>query len=607
VLILLAVLTGACSTPSDRAQGDELFGGSTTAVAKADESSFDFSYSDRDKDATYDEASSVIVTLRGDTATVEGSDSAAEGVTVDKEAVTLTAEGTYIVRGSLSGRSLVIDAPDDAKLQVVLDGVHIENSAAPALLVESADKVFLTLSEGSSNSLSDGAGRTDLAASGADVATEEAATGGAASASAGSVVAADVAAATDASAADGAVASDAAANDAEHAEHDATLFSHDDLTINGSGSLSVSSASAHAIVSKDDLVVTGGSFTLVAAVDALQGKDCVKIADGDFTISAGDDAIVSTNIDEPDTRGFISLDGGVFTISAMDDALHAETVLRLAGGSINITACEEGYEAVQIWIQDGEHTIVATDDGVNAAGEARSDFLVDISGGALTITAGGDGIDSNGSLIQSGGTVTVNGPTNSANGALDATQATISGGTMLALGAAGMAQGYGEGSTQAALLYQLAQQQPAGVLLSLHDEQGVELFSHTAVKEFGSIAYSSPALVQGSSYTFKVNGEEVASFTLSETPAFISADGTASAYTGGFGGFGGGGFGGGGGGRGFGGGAPGGGAPEGGNPGGSGGAPGSGGRTPGGDFGGGNTPDGDTPNGAPSGGNPSSG
>jgi hypothetical protein len=404
----------------------------------------------------------------------------------------------------------VIDAPDDAKLQVVLDGAHIENSAGPALLVESADKVFLTLADGSDNSLSDGTGRTDLTAATADTGASTITN-------------------TNANAVE-------AESDAEHAEHDATLFSHDDLTINGSGGLSVTSSSAHAIVSKDDLVVTGGNFTLTAAVDAIQGKDCVKIADGTFTINAGDDAIVSNNVDEPDSRGFISLDGGNFTITAGDDALHAETILRLAGGTVTVLACEEGYEAVQVWVQGGEHSIVAADDGVNAAGEARSDFLIDISGGVLTITADGDGIDSNGSLTQSGGTVTINGPTSSANGALDSSQATISGGTMLALGSAGMAEGYGEGSTQAALLYRLAQEQPAGALVSLHDAQGAELFSHVAVKAFGSIAYSSPALVQSASYTFRVNGEDAVSFTLSETPALVSADGTVSAYTGGFGG-----------------------------------------------------------------------
>jgi hypothetical protein len=523
LLILIALLMSACGALSrEQSSGpngmtsDALSPTSAAAVDKADETGFDFAYSDRDKDASFDESQAVTVTLKGNTATATDTSGAqAADVAVEESTVTLTAEGSYVVRGYLDGLSLVVDASDEAKLQVVFDGVRIENSTGPAFLIENADKVFLTLADGSESSLSDGQGRSDLAE--AISGTETGDTAG-----------------------ESAAATDAQAEASAHAEHDATLFSHEDLTINGSGSLAVSSASAHAIVSKDDLVVTGGTFALAAAADALQGKDCVKIADGNFNINAGDDAIVSTNTDEPQSAGFVSLDGGMLTISAVDDALHAETILRVAGGAVNVTACEEGFEAVQVWVQGGEHIINATDDGINAAGEARDDFLIDISGGTLDVTAGGDGIDSNDSLTQSGGTVTVNGPTSFDDGALDAPSATITGGTMLALGSAGMPQGYGNGSTQAALLCQLPQTQPAGAVLSLHDAQGAALFSYTAVKDFGSVAYSSPELIQGSSYTFKIDGKDVLSFTLSELVVSIDADGTVSAYAGGeFGGFGG--------------------------------------------------------------------
>jgi hypothetical protein len=532
LLALMAVLLGGCAAAPNNAQGDWPAGASDISAAaaanatRADVAGFDFAYSDRDQDASYDEATATLVVLSGTGATVEGSDkSASEGVTVAEGVVTLTAEGSYIVRGELSGASLVVDAPDDAKLQVVFDGVRIENSGGAAFLVESADKVFVTLADGSVNTLSDGAGRGDLPA-------EDAA-------------AAEAAAADDA--ADAAAADDAAATDAEHATHDATFFSHDDLTINGSGSLTVNSASAHAIVSKDDLVICGGNLTLDAATDALQGKDCVKIASGSFTITAGDDAITSTSVDEPDSAGFVTIDGGSFAISAGGDALHAETVLRLTDGIIDVATCEEGYEAAQIWLDGGQHTIVATDDGLNAAGEARTDFLLDITAGTLAITADGDGIDSNGAFAQSGGEVLVNGPTNSANSALDAVRATTSGGTMLALGAAGMAQTYGEGSTQAALLYQTTQTLPADTVISLVAADGTELFTHTASRPFSSVAFSAPALAQNEIYSFVVDGEEATSFTLSQLQATVTPDGTVSAYTGGMGGFGG--FGGGGGGR----------------------------------------------------------
>ena len=62
-----------------------------------------------------------------------------------------------------------------------------------------------------------------------------------------------------------------------------------------------------------------------------------------------------------------------------------------------------------------------------------------ISGGTLTVSAGGDGLDSNGTLTVTGGTVYVEGPTDSGNGALDyGSSASISGGTVVAVGSVGM-------------------------------------------------------------------------------------------------------------------------------------------------------------------------
>lgn len=479
-----APVSTAASEPVQPAASAEQ---ATSAEESADATGFDFSYSERDTDASYDESSATVINLAEPTASM--------GVSLSQETITLTEEGTYILRGSAKNLSVVIDVPDDVKVQVVLDGVDISNTTAPALLVEAADKVFVTLAPGSTNILSDGTGRTDLPATEEEEAELEAA---------GTEV------------------------------NNATLYSHEDLTINGTGSLKVVSTSAHAIKSSDDLVITGGTFTIDAAVDGLRGKDCVKIADGSFTITAADDAIVSTNTDEPDTKGFVSIDGGTFTITAAGDAIHAETILRAASGTVNVLACEEGYEGAQVWIRGGEHSIASKDDGVNAAGDARSDYLIDITGGKLYVNAEGDGIDSNDTLTQSGGEVIVEGSTMSDNGALDAERsATISGGSMLALGAGGMEMSFGIGSTQASFLLNLPQALSAKTSISLVDSQGTELFSFATTKQYRSLVYSSPTLIQGDSYTLKANGESLVSFTLTELQAQISADGTVSAYAGG--------------------------------------------------------------------------
>ncbi len=320
----------------------------------------DFGYSDRDKDASYDAASATTIALAGDGATVTG-----EGATADGSTVTISAAGTYVVSGELADGEVVVNASDQDKVQVVLAGASIRNADGAALNIQQADKVFVTLAEGSQNTLADGA---DYAlAEGED-------------------------------------------------EPNAALFSKVDLTINGTGALTVEGNCRHGVNSKDDLVVTGGAIAVTAKEDGLRGKDCVKIADGKFTGTAGEDGIRSSNDEDP-TRGFVAIDGGTFALEVQDDGIQAATYLRIAGGegtvtaadhafrseveaamtggdftveaggkgmnpetrftmdggTLNVTGCDEGIETEKVIVNDGALNIVASDDGINAAVAERSD------------------------------------------------------------------------------------------------------------------------------------------------------------------------------------------------------------------------------------------
>lgn len=259
----------------NQAQGDN---GATDGVDWAsliDIPGMDFAYSDRDRDASYDEAAATKIALTGQGATVSG-----EGAAVEGTAVTITAAGTYVVTGELMAGSLVVSAGDQDKVQIVLDGASIRNEAGPALNIQQADKVFVTLADGTQNTLADGAAYE--LSEGED-------------------------------------------------EPNAALFSKDDLTINGTGALTVEGNYRHGVNSKDDLVVTGGAITVTAKEDGLRGKDCVKVADGSFAITAGGDGVKSNNDEDP-TRGFVSIDGGTFAVEAGDEGFQAATYLRLAGG-----------------------------------------------------------------------------------------------------------------------------------------------------------------------------------------------------------------------------------------------------------------------------------
>ena len=363
---------------SGRAQGDSGATGTTDGVDWAsliDIPGMDFEYSDRDKDASYDVASATNIALSGQGATVSGEGAAVEGATV-----TISAAGTYAVTGELTAGSLVVNAGDQDKVQIVLSGASIRNEAGPALNIQQADKVFVTLAAGSQNTLADGA--SDELAEGED-------------------------------------------------EPNAALYSKADLTINGTGALTVEGNYRHGVNSKDDLVVTGGAITVTAKEDGLRGKDCVKVADGSFAITAGGDGVKSNNDEDP-TRGFVSIDGGTFAVEAGDEGFQAATYLRLAGGDAQIKAadhalrsdveaamsggtyvveaggkgmnpetkftmdggtftvagCEEGIEAQEVIVNDGELNITASDDGINAAvaerdsNDATTDGTTDGSDGA---------------------------------------------------------------------------------------------------------------------------------------------------------------------------------------------------------------------------------
>ena len=283
--------------------------------------------------------------------------SEARSLTVtDGQTVTITEAGVYLLSGTVSEATVIVDAPEDAKVQLVLNGLSITNSHAPCLYIRSADKVFVTLAGDSSLSV------------------------------------------TGSFSADGTV------------KTDGVIFSRTDLTLNGCATLRVSS-SANGIVCKDDLRITGGSYVISASRHALEAKDSIRIASGSFTLNAGEDGLHAENGEDP-AKGYIYISGGSFEISAGDDGLHAESAIQIDWGNFSIRA-KEGIESTYIQINGGNIAVQASDDGVNAAQKSSAyRATIEINGGELTVTMGAgdtDGIDSNGDLSITGGTISVTG------------------------------------------------------------------------------------------------------------------------------------------------------------------------------------------------------
>lgn len=340
-------------------------------------------------------------------------------------------------------------------------------------------------------------------------------------------------------------------------------------------------------MSKDDLVVTRGTYTIDSQDHCLNGKDSVRIADGIFTLTCDEDGIHAGNDDQQD--GYIYIEGGDIDISVGDDAMHAEGLLIITGGDIDISKSYEGIEGYKILVTGGDIDVVANDDGFNAARtdsngqsdgtqsteddqrqtnsfqrrtndtetnrpelpekgdrpgdsgtpggpgmgagmDADYDAYILITGGTININADGDGIDSNGYLGIAGGSVYVLGPSNNGNGALDyGIYATITGGEMVAVGGSGMEQGFGDESTQCSALVNFDEWIDVGETITLTDSNGNKLLTYKADKRFDSVLISTSDMKQGETYTLTA-GDQTSTFamedvTYSEGPSSMQGPG----------------------------------------------------------------------------------
>ncbi|MBQ1546710.1 MAG: carbohydrate-binding domain-containing protein [Clostridia bacterium] len=483
------------------------------------------------RDVESDEANAVI-TLSGDTGTISDTTRGTSG-----SEVIINAKGIYEITGTSENVSIVVnDESKSGNIYLILNGVSMTNSNMPCIIVENSEKVIIVC-KGDNNTLT-------------YTCTENS---------------------------DG---------------YDGAIFSEDDLTLAGSGKLTVES-SLHGIVCRDDFKAVSGDVTVNAASIGIQAGDSVRIGGGTLTVDASHDGIqvqnksgdsylymengtltvsagydgidvgtsdaeftgnikllggtvnitagggsdnskdkdtsqkgvkcdgdifiggaainVSSADDAVHSNGSVSVSDGTITLSTSDDGITANDTLNITGGNVSVTKSYEALEGAAVIISGGDVNVVSSDDGINAGGgsdttsEDDDSWAVDtvngtitISGGNIYVNASGDGLDSNGSIYVSGGTVIVEGPTDNGNGALDKGDsqdctASITGGTVLAIGSSGMAVNFDSGTQGSALV-------------SLSGEAGTEItvsdgFTFTATKQFECVVYSAPSMTSGSTCT----------------------------------------------------------------------------------------------------------
>ncbi len=302
-------------------------------------------------------ADAPVIRCAGDTISVpEGA-----GVSVSGQTATITQGGTYVLEGSLSdGRIIVALTDNTEKVHLICNGITIHSSSVP-IWIQQADKAVITLAEGTVNTLTDG---TDYAV-GSDTDTAPS----------------------------------------------ACLYSKEDLTINGSGSLIVNGNCNNGIHTTDDLRIVDGNITVNAVNHGLRGSDSVVIKDGTLTVTAQGDGIKSTTTDT-EGKGYVDVEGGTVTVTAAQDAVDAAVALVVSGGTLKL---QSGGGAANAPVQSGGMhggwgdwftDTNSTDTAVSIKG-MKAGALLAVMGGLIDVDSADDAVHCNGDCSISGGTLTL--------------------------------------------------------------------------------------------------------------------------------------------------------------------------------------------------------
>ncbi len=320
-------------------------------------------------DYVWDTSTVVQVTLNGTSIIVYPA-----VATISGSKLTITEAGTYNITGSLTNGQIIVNSRDESSVRLILNGVNITCSNNAPLYIKDSKKTIINLATGTDNYLTDGSTYSTID------------------------------------------------------EPKAALFSNSDLTIFGSGTLTVTGKYSDGISTDDGLLIKSGTMSVTAADDGIRGKDCVIIKSGKITVVSKGDGIKSTNTENP-LLGYISIDSAIVNLTATaGDGINAKTNLSIADGSFTITCgggagtistggggpggsgssgysgtiSEKGMKAAKsIVITKGTFSINAADDAMHSNGS------VTINGGTFSLSTGDDGIHAPTAITFNGGNVTI--------------------------------------------------------------------------------------------------------------------------------------------------------------------------------------------------------
>ena len=337
------------------------------------------SFNEEDTSTEYSEENATTVKLSGSSAEISGNGAALDGTTLR-----ITAAGTYLLSGQFNDGQVLISAGKDDTVRLVLDNVSLSSSSGSAVYAEKCGKTILLLKDGTKNTVSDGS-------------------------------------------------SYVSDTDEDSDAPNAAVYCKDDLTILGSGSLTVTGNARNGITGKDIVRISGGSIDVTAKHNGITGRDALAIEGGTISVTTTDgDGLRSTYSDtDKSDKGHITIGNAAITIISGSDGIQAAKNLDISSGTISITTgggagevktqqggfggpggfqqkssgSEESIKGLKagsnITVSGGTVTVDAYDDAIHSNGDV---FIKD---GTLSLKSGDDGIHADTTLAVTGGNITV--------------------------------------------------------------------------------------------------------------------------------------------------------------------------------------------------------
>ncbi|MDY3972296.1 MAG: carbohydrate-binding domain-containing protein [Clostridia bacterium] len=430
-----------------------------------------------------------------------------DGVSVSDNIITISKGGDFEVTGNLEEGQIIIDTEDKAKLR--LSGMSLTNPNGAAVYVKNADKAYITITENTENTLTDGESYT----SGDE-------------------------------------------------NEKACITSRDNLEIKGNGALTVNGNYNHGINASDSMEIGNGNITINAKNDCIHVNDTLEISGGKLTLASESKKGISAH-------GDIVIDDGDIDITKSTEGIETKQIMTINGGDISVIASDDGFNAggngmdnmrggfgggqrtdmqpddnttpsdmrggrpmMMQDIQNGEMSEIPNDGfgiGRNST-EISTEHHIQINGGTIYINAVNDGIDSNGSLVIDGGDIIIEGSPRAGGGemGLDTDGALIiNGGDVLATGSSINTTGANQNTAN----INLSAEVTAGELFEIRNAEGETIASFTVSSPFSAILYSSDKLETDKEYSVYTNGEQEESFIVTDK---VTTVGTAASV--GFGG-----------------------------------------------------------------------